>query len=58
MLKKKLTRKLISQDKRSAWPDASTRLSFTRRHFSDVNEVSIVFSWKIELKQGRVFEKI
>ena len=38
-----LSGKLISHVKRSAWLRVSTSQNFSRRHFFDVNEVSIVF---------------
>ena len=49
-LKKNRLEKLVSPLKRSAWLHASTLQNFARRHVSDVNEVSIVFSWKIDIK--------
>ena len=41
MLTKNRLEKLVSLLKRSAWLHASTLQNFARRHFFDVNEVSI-----------------
>ena len=43
-VKEKPNRKLASPVNKSAWLHASTLQSFVRRHFSDVNKVSVVFS--------------
>ena len=37
---------------RKSWFHASTLQNFARRNFFDVNEVSIVYSWKIYIKTG------
>ena len=52
MLKKNRLGKPVSPVKRSALLHASTLQNFARRHFFDVNEVSIVFSWEIDIKTG------
>ena len=60
MLKKNRLEKLVSPVKRSALLHASTLQNFARRHFFDVNEVSIVisqFDEKEMLKRGRICEK-
>ena len=44
IFKKNWLEKLVSPVKRSALLHASTLQNFARRHFFDVNEVSIVFS--------------
>ena len=56
--KKNRLEKLVSLVKRTAWLHASTLQNFARRHFSDVNEVSIVFSWEIDIETGESIEKV
>ena len=57
MLKKKRLENLVSPVKRSALLHASTLQKFARRHFFDVNEVSIVSSWEIDIKTGESIVK-
>ena len=38
--------------------DASELQSFTGRHFFDVNEVSIVFLWEVDIKTGEGIPKV
>ena len=58
MLKKNRLEKLVSPVIRSALLHASTFQDFARQYFFAVQEVSIVFSWEIDIKTGRVFEKV
>ena len=52
-VKEKPTRKTcFFSVKRSAWLHASIMQSFARRHFSDVNEASIVFLWEKDIRTG------
>ena len=53
MLKKNRLEKLLSLVKRSAWIRVSTLQNFAKRHLFDVNEVSIVFPWEIDIKTGK-----
>ena len=57
MIKKNWLEKLVSPVNRSALLLASTLQNFARWHFVDVNEVFIVFSWEIDIKTGKNFEK-
>ena len=57
MLKKNWLEKLVFPVKRSALLHASTLQNFARRFFFDANEVSIVFSWEIDIKTGESIEK-
>ena len=53
MLKKNRLKKLVSAVKWSAWLYASTLQNFAaRRHFFDVNKVSVVFSRERDVKTG------
>ena len=52
MLKKNWLEKFVSPMKRSPWLYASGLQKLARRHFFDINEVSIVFSWEIDIKTG------
>ena len=43
--------------KRIPWLHASSLQNFARRHFLDVNEVSIVFPREIDIKTGEIILK-
>ena len=58
MLTKNRLEKLVSPVKRSAWLHAFTLQNFARRYFFDVNEISIVFSWEIDIKTGESIWKM
>ena len=49
MLNKNRLEKLVPPATRSAWLYAATLENFARRHFFDVNKVSILFSWEIDI---------
>ena len=57
MLNENRLEKLVSPVKRSACHYVSALQNFARRHFSNVNEVSIVFHKKEILKRGRLNKK-
>ena len=57
MLMKNWLEKLFSPVKRSALLHASTLQNFARPYFFDVNEVSIVLSWEIDIKTGESIGK-
>ena len=57
MLNENRLEKLVSPVKRSACHYASALQNFARRHFSNVNEVTIVFHKKEILKRGRLNKK-
>ena len=56
-VKKNRLEKLVSPVKRSTLLHVSTLQNFARRHFFDVNEVSIVFSWEIDIRTGESIGK-
>ena len=58
MLKKNRLEKLISPVKWSAWLHASTLQNFARRHFFDVNGVSIVILWERDVETGENMWKV
>ena len=43
--------------KRIPWLQVSSLQNFARRYFLDVNEVSIVFPWEINIKTGKIIWK-
>ena len=57
MLKKTRLEKLVFPVKRSALLHAYTLQNFARWYFFDVNEVSIAFSWEIDIKTGESIGK-
>ena len=52
-VKEKPTRKTcFSREKKRLTLHASTLQNFAKRHFFNVNEISLVFSWEIVIKTG------
>ena len=50
IVKEKPTRKTCFSREKKRLLHASTLQNFAMRHFFDVNEVSVVFSWEIDIK--------
>ena len=58
MLKKNQLEKPVSLVKWSVWPYPSTLQNFARRHFFDMNGVSIVISLERDAETGENMQKV